>query len=230
MVDADQAVVWEGSQEPFGNVSVTTNTVGNNFRFPGQYFDTESGLHYNYHRYYDPSIGRYLRADPIGLVGMDPNLYGYVQNNPANLIDPEGLFTWVHGAAAALGATVNGINNWDAYQRGDLSTKQYLGSIAFGAGTGYLSALSPSFWGGVALGAITSAANNFNNQTITNDPCEGINAFEVFESGAIGMNVGVIGGSFTKMGKVINVPYLTGMQSGQVAGVMGNVFGTIGAK
>ncbi len=61
-----------------------------NFRFPGQYFDTESELHYNHHRYYDPSLGRYLRPDPIGLAG-GVNLYLYAFNNPVNLIDPFGL-------------------------------------------------------------------------------------------------------------------------------------------
>ena len=66
VVDADQAVVWEGSQVPFGNTTVTVNTLGNNFRFPGQYFDAESGLHNNYHRYYDPSIGR-----SSGLIRLD---------------------------------------------------------------------------------------------------------------------------------------------------------------
>ena len=56
----------------------------------GQYFDAETGLHYNYHRYYDPSIGRYLRPDPLGLNG-GINLYSYVQNNPINYIDSRGL-------------------------------------------------------------------------------------------------------------------------------------------
>ena len=61
-----------------------------NLRFAGQYFDEETGFHYNYHRYYDPATGRYLTADPIGLAG-GIHLYTYVQNDPVDLIDPHGL-------------------------------------------------------------------------------------------------------------------------------------------
>ena len=59
-------------------------------RCPGQYYDQESGPHYNLHRYYEPGIGRYMRADPIRLNG-GVNLYVYVQNDPVNMPDPTGL-------------------------------------------------------------------------------------------------------------------------------------------
>jgi RHS repeat-associated protein len=58
--------------------------------YPGQYYDQETGLHYNYHRYYDPSTGRYLTPDPIGLAG-GINLFLYANNDPINLIDLLGL-------------------------------------------------------------------------------------------------------------------------------------------
>jgi len=58
-------------------------------RFQGQYFDAESGLHYNRHRYYDPEIGRYLTPDPIKLAG-GLNQYQYTPN-PTGWVDPLGL-------------------------------------------------------------------------------------------------------------------------------------------
>ncbi len=92
--DSTGAIVWAANYLPFGQADVSIATVDNNLRFAGQYYDQETGLHYNYHRYYDPSIGRYLRADPIGLKG-GINLYSYVQNNPVNFIDPTGQYIYI---------------------------------------------------------------------------------------------------------------------------------------
>lgn len=68
---------------------------------PGQYFDAESGLNYNYFRDYDPKTGRYIEPDPIGLAG-GINLYPYTENNPLNKTDRYGLQTAVIGPGGPL--------------------------------------------------------------------------------------------------------------------------------
>ena len=90
MTDASGVVVWAADYKPFGEATITVNTITNNLRFPGMYSDQETGLYYNYFRDYDPVLGRYPQADPIGLVG-GINPYRYVINNPINFIDPKGL-------------------------------------------------------------------------------------------------------------------------------------------
>lgn len=90
MTDASRTVVWSADYKPFGEATVTVSTITNNLRFPGQYYDAETGLHYNYYRDYNPITGTYIQADPIGLEG-GPHLYVYVANNPINFKDPKGL-------------------------------------------------------------------------------------------------------------------------------------------
>ena len=79
----------EGPQE--GGIPFTLNV-----RLPGQYYDFETGLHYNYFRTYDPATGRYLEADPIGQAG-GLNPYEYALNNPLSFVDALGLDVWIEG-------------------------------------------------------------------------------------------------------------------------------------
>ncbi len=85
--------VWRWKSDAFGNGVATqagSGLLAINLRFPGQYYDSESGLHYNYFRDYDPQTGRYVESDPIGLNG-GLNTFGYVDGNPISFFDPYGL-------------------------------------------------------------------------------------------------------------------------------------------
>lgn len=92
ITDANQDVVWRLEQKPFGE-STPKGIVAEDARFPGQMFDEETGLHYNYFRDYDPTTGRYIQSDPIGLWG-GPNTYAYVGSSPMRYTDPLGLITF----------------------------------------------------------------------------------------------------------------------------------------
>jgi RHS repeat-associated protein len=93
--------VWSASYLPFGGVHVSTGSPPN-ARFPGQWFQSESGLHQNWMRDYDPTTGRYLQADPLGLVaGM--NVYGYANQSPMMYLDPNGENPLLIGAAIGFG-------------------------------------------------------------------------------------------------------------------------------
>lgn len=97
-------VVWQWNGDAYGETLASEDIDGDgsivtiNLRFPGQYFDQETKFHYNWNRYYDPRIGRYITTDPIGVIlelpGKRPNinhLYVYSENNPINDTDPSGL-------------------------------------------------------------------------------------------------------------------------------------------
>ncbi|MCB2129154.1 MAG: RHS repeat-associated core domain-containing protein [Rhodobacteraceae bacterium] len=91
--------VWEASYLPFGGVHVATGGIG--LRFPGQWFQAESGLHQNWMRDYDPTMGRYIEADPLGLVD-GASVYGYVRQNPGRWADPRGEEILVLGHGPVL--------------------------------------------------------------------------------------------------------------------------------
>jgi RHS repeat-associated protein len=91
ITDATGALVWDRVQDPFGRqVSLTNSGIDTALRFPGQQADPDTGFAYNYYRDYDPTLGRYIQADPIGLAG-GINRYAYVSGNPVRFSDRRGL-------------------------------------------------------------------------------------------------------------------------------------------
>lgn len=118
--DASDAIRWRWISEPFGSIAPETaptaglSAVTFNLRFPGQFFDSESGLSYNYFRDYDGTTGRYVQSDPIGLNG-GINTYSYVGGNPLSFVDSAGLAPDADCVAraavigAAGGAVIGGV-------------------------------------------------------------------------------------------------------------------------
>jgi RHS repeat-associated protein len=90
LTDATQAIVWDGLFDPFGEELSITGLADMPKRFPGQYADEETGYSYNYFRDYEPTLGRYLQSDPIGLRG-GLNTFAYASSNPVGRVDPIGL-------------------------------------------------------------------------------------------------------------------------------------------
>ncbi|PIT09048.1 hypothetical protein BGI29_05675 [Snodgrassella communis] len=102
---------WKINSDAFGNSELDANNqITMNLRFPGQYYDAETGLSYNYFRDYDAKTGRYIQSDPIGLAG-GINTYGYVGGNPLVYSDPTGEIApaLVPAIAAAVRVGIAGI-------------------------------------------------------------------------------------------------------------------------
>jgi len=87
--DSNAQIVWKWESKPFGE-SKATGDINFNLRFPGQYYDNETGTHYNINRDYNPVTGRYIQSDPIGFDG-GVNGFGYVGGQPINNSDLLGL-------------------------------------------------------------------------------------------------------------------------------------------
>lgn len=105
-------IAWAATYEAFGQASVdASSTITNNLRFPGQYYDEETGAHYNYFRYYDSKLGRYMTSDPIGFRG-GLNLYGYAFQSPVHFFDELGLKVYVYARYLAGGGGFAGAHTY----------------------------------------------------------------------------------------------------------------------
>ena len=183
ILGAANALVWKWDSDAFGTTTANENpggagTFNYNLRFPGQYYDKESGGHYNYFRdLYFSKTGRYLQSDPIGLKG-GINTYGYVGGNPVGFSDPYGLFDVTDlptipqpvvdavagfGDGASLGIT-NAIRDaLDTNSAVDKSSGSYTeGAIGGAACTGAAGALrGAAAFGGTRLGNSLLNSNRY---------------------------------------------------------------------
>jgi RHS repeat-associated protein len=93
LTDDRGAIAWSADYTGFGQAVIQVRKVTNPLRFAGQYYDEETGFHYNRFRYYCPGLGRYISRDPVTfLAGL--NFYTYAGNDPINSVDPQGLWDW----------------------------------------------------------------------------------------------------------------------------------------
>ena len=116
MTDREGRIVWQATYKAWGALErLEVNEVEQNLRFQGQYFDDETGLHYNTFRYYDPEVGRFITQDPIGLDG-GVNIYQYALN-PTQWLDPLGLSCSSDSRKLAqnLGPKPSGGGQYDAH-------------------------------------------------------------------------------------------------------------------
>jgi RHS repeat-associated protein len=140
MTSAAKATVWQATWTPWGEPQSISGTVTNNLRFPGQYFQIETGLAYNWHRHYDAVTGRYTQPDPLRFVD-GPSIYAYAGNSPFMNVDREGRFWWVAGGAAA-GIAIEYALNGDCATAGDYLIAGLSGALGGGfGGKGLVSAL-----------------------------------------------------------------------------------------
>lgn len=123
-----------------------TSTTGYvlNLRYPGQYYDAESGTNYNVYRTYEPATGRYLQSDPIGLDG-GISTYAYVGNNPLSYTDPLGLVKWSGTYGSLSGGAIGG-SYFDTYNLTSECVKGERSTVEVWATGGALGAAPSVLW------------------------------------------------------------------------------------
>jgi RHS repeat-associated protein len=199
MTDAAKVTTWQATWKPWGEVQTLSGTNSNNLRFPGQYFQIETGLHYNHHRMYDPVTGRYTQPDPLRFVD-GPSVYAYAKNSPFMYTDRIGLNLWIAadegtisgglGATGQFGSLFDSSNGYAHH--GYVSSGGTTGFGAYaGVGGGY-------FWGGLC---------DFKGYSVTWSLNFGIGQLSVFNSSGHW-------GFFLSAGRGVGIPKMPFQTSG----------------
>lgn len=189
LIQLNGNTVWSGKYDAFGMVYESVTEVENPLRFPGQYFDQETQLHYNWNRYYDPAIGRYISNDPIGLNGGS-NVYAYVAGNPLLYVDYNGLClspAWIGAISGAVGGAITGASGGLPGIFAGAAVGAAAGAFTAGTNAGYTSKVAT---GAVAGGLSASFSGKKGTFTLNKPTVAGVAAGIVGGAAGAGLGVG----------------------------------------
>ncbi len=208
-------MVWQAEYDAFGKARIQVGKIRQPFRLAGQYYDEETGLHYNLARYYDPQSGRFLTRDPLFEEGGSGNFYIYCDGDPVNRLDSDGEFLLCACLiGAAIGAAVETYRQSKAIERGDqkgysgwgIAKAALVGGVVGAVGGGVGAAVEGAFAvgvtatvaGGAGVGALSGAVSSVAEQcAYAAATGESLSAWEMVKQTAADSIIGGVIGAVT---------------------------------